>query len=57
MSAFQSSLCMLRINANAKIQVDFLNVKVAEAQKTLKDALITSDTVSKVQEETIKTME
>ena len=57
MSVFQSFLCMLRLNANAKMQVDFRNVKVAEAQKTLKDALITSDTVSKVQEETIKTLE
>ena len=48
---------MLRLNANAKMQVDFLNVKVAEAQKTLKDALTTADSVSKDQGNKIKTLE
>ena len=48
---------MLRLNANAKMQVDFLNVKVAEAQKTLKDALITADTVSKDQDKKIADLE
>lgn len=54
---FQSSLCMLRHNANAKMQVDFLNAKVVEAQKTLKDALLTADSVSKDQENKIKNLE
>ena len=57
MFIFQSSLCMLRLNANAKMQVDFLNLKVAEAQKTLKDALITADTVSKDQDKKIEGLE
>ena len=48
---------MLRLNANAKMQVDFLNLKVAEAQKTLKDALITADTVSKDQDKKITGLE
>lgn len=39
------------------MQVDCLNVKVAEAQKTLKDALTTADTVSKDQGNKIKTLE
>ena len=48
---------MLQHNVNAKMQVDFLNVKVAEAQKTLKDALTTADSVSKDQGNKIKTLE
>ena len=48
---------MLRHNANAKMQVDFLNAKVAEAQKTLKDPLLTADSVSKDQENKIKNLE
>ena len=48
---------MLRHNANTKLQADFLKVKVAEAQKTLQDALTTSDTVSKDQKKTIEALE
>lgn len=48
---------MLRHNANAKLQIDFLNTKVVEAQKTLKDALVIVDSVSKDQGNTIKKLE
>lgn len=39
------------------MQLGFLNTKVAEAQRTLKDALTTADTVSKDQGQQIKTLE
>ena len=39
------------------MQLGFLNTKVAEAQRTLKDALITADTISKDQSQQIKTLE
>lgn len=48
---------MLRHNANAKLQADFLKSKVAEAQKTLHEALITTDTVSKEENKTIDGLE
>ena len=48
---------MLRHHANAQMQLGFLNAKVAEAQKTLKDALYTADSVSKDQEQKIKSLE
>ena len=48
---------MLRHHANAQMQLGFLNAKVAEAQKTLKDALYTVDSVSKDHEQKIKSLE
>ena len=48
---------MLRHNTNANLQADFLKAKVAEAQKTLQEALITADTVSKDQNKTIEGLE
>ena len=48
---------MLRHYNTSQMQLSFLNTKVAEAQRTLKDALITADTVSKDQSQEIKTLE
>lgn len=48
---------MLRHYNTSQVQQGFLNAKVAEAQKTLKDALYTADTVSKDQGQKIKTLE
>ena len=50
-------MSMLRYHTTAQMQLGFLNAKVAEAQKTLKDALMTADTVSKDQGQKIKTLE
>ena len=50
-------MSMLRYHTNAQMQLGFLNAKVAEAQKTLKDALITADTVSKDKGQKINTLE
>lgn len=50
-------MSMLRYHTTAQMQMDFLNAKVAEAQKTLKDALMTADTVSKDQGQKIKALE
>ena len=50
-------MSMLRYHSTSQMQLGFLNTKVAEAQKTLKDALTTSDTVSKDQGQKIKTLE
>ena len=48
---------MLRHYNTSQTQLGFLNAKVAEAQKTLKDALYTADTVSKDQDKKIKALE
>lgn len=50
-------MCMLRHYNTSQMQLGFLNAKVAEAQKTLKDALTTVDAVSKNQGKQIKTLE
>ena len=50
-------MSMLRYHTTVQMQLGFLNAKVAEAQKTLKDALTTADTVSKDQGQKIKTLE
>ena len=50
-------MSMLRHHANAQMQMNFLNAKVAEPQKTLKDALYTADLVSKYHDKTIKSLE
>ena len=50
-------MCMLRYHNTSQMQLGFLNTKVAEAQRTLKDALTTADTVSKDQGQQIKTLE
>ena len=48
---------MLRHYNTSQVQQDLLNAKVAETQKTLKDALYTADTVSKDQDKKIKALE
>ena len=48
---------MLRHYNTSQTELGFLNSKVAEAQKTLKDALYTADTVSKDQGKKIKALE
>ena len=48
---------MLRHYNTSLTQLGLLNSKVAEAQKTLKDALYTADTVSKDQDKKIKALE
>ena len=50
-------MCMLRHYNTSQSQLGFLHSKVAEAQKTLKDALYTADTVSKDQDKKIKELE
>ena len=48
---------MLRHYNTSQTQLGFLHSKVAEAHKTLKDALYTADTVSKDQDKKIKALE
>ena len=50
-------MCMLRHYNTSQSQLGFLHSKVAEAQKTIKDALYTADTVSKDQDKKIKALE
>ena len=47
-------MCMLRHYNVSQTELGGLHAKVAEAQKTLKDALYTADVVSKDQDKTIK---
>ena len=50
-------MCMLRHYNVSQSQLGGLHSKVAEAEKTLKDALYTADTVSKDQDKKIKELE
>lgn len=50
-------MSMLRYHTTSQMQLGFLNTKVAEAQRTLKDALTTTNTVSEDQGQKIKTLE
>ena len=50
-------MSMLRYHTTSQMQLGFLNTKVSEAQRTLKDALTTADTVSRDQGQKIKTLE
>ena len=50
-------MCMLRHYNTSQSELGGLHAKVAEAQKTLKDALYTADTVSKDQDKKIKDLE
>ena len=50
-------MSMLRYHTTSQMQLGFLNTRVAEVQRTLKDAFTTADTISRDQGQKIKMLE